>query len=284
MAQKTRLQIEKAEKKAREKLEKKASKKGVTAEELEKEKEAKKLSFKAKRVIALVCGLFVAALILIIVGKSSNNKTIEEKNTYNIDNKYTIDDLGEVTFLNGDDIIKALPTNYKMKIKTSDTNGSNDYIMETKDGVFYYHGTENNDNFDEVHVMTEEMDLYLKNDGTNYEETNSIHHAYINAKSIVETILCGDNIKKDDDGFASTIEKDLVDTIFPTDIVISNVEDEGNAEEDEDAFYEPELLKTSIYIKDGNIYISGKGKDSKFDIEISKIKELSKDFSGYTSK
>lgn len=280
---KTKIQLELEEKKREEKINKKAELYSRQNRQ-EKPKTRRKMSQQGKTrlIVTGICVVTLASVIAVAIGKNSG-KTVDNDSAstgINIDDKYIVDADGNITFLNGDEIMSAFPDNYVMSIKTSDVNGSNEYKAEVMGEVMYYYGTENGEKFSEAQIELPDKSIYLCKTADGYTETYSLHHAYIDGKNIAQAILFGDNIKKDDNKYSSDIRLDLISGIFPAETE-TETEISGNEYEDTDVDYTPVYVNTEIYATKDIIYISGSNKDTSFSIEIKEISEMSENFSAY---
>lgn len=282
---KTKIQLELEEKKREEKINKKAE----LSSRQNKPKIRRKISpqGKTRLVVTGICVVTLVSVIAVAIGKNSG-ETVDNDNTsagINIDDKYIVDADGNITFLNGDEIMSAFPDNYVMSIKTSGVNGSNDYKAEVMGGVIYYYGTENGEEFNEAQIETADISIYLCKTADGYAETYSLHHAYIDGKNIAQAVLFGDNIKKDNNKYSSDIRLDLINGIFPAEkeeeTEVSEAEISDNEYEDIEVDYTPVYMNAEIHATKDAIYISGNNKDTSFSIEIKGISEMSEDFSVY---
>lgn len=232
--------------------------------------------------LAVVCITSITSVIAIAVNsnRESNSTTETASESYNIDNKYIIDSNGSVTFLNGEEIVSSFPESYMMSIKAKTEDGESEYNVEVKDGIWYYYGTDKGANFNEVQIETDEYSMFLTKVNDAYVETDSLHYAYINGKDIVQSVLCGENISKNNNRYTSTIVLDQISSIFPyaKETVELTIEE---LEALEERNYEPEKLTTEVYLDNGVICVIGTGERSSFSMEIRPLTELTEDFSSY---
>jgi len=244
----------------------------------------KNMPMRAKIVSGAGIVLILGIIIVVAISGGGEISEPEAQKGYNVNDKYYITDDGKITFLNGDEIVKSLPKNYVMTITSSakredGVTFGNDYKVEKKDNITLYYGTENEESFDEVHIMSTDYDRFLAyNNTTNeYNDTDLMKHTYVNANNIIEYILVADDLKSEDNVYTATLPISSVQGMLPrVEVIIDDALLEDESYYDAGEIVET-YIKMKMYTKDGVIYVEGESEDATISITISKIDKLSKD-------
>lgn len=216
---------------------------------------------------------------LLINGKKP---ATEEIPTFSYDEQYILPDEG---LKNSDEIIKKIPEAYKMTVKSSvykdNQTYSNDYVTEFKDGVSYCHGQNGDIYFDEVLLSGSGYNIFLSHNGSEYVEADCINYANILAEDFISPLLSSQSIKGDDNGkYTVEVSTDSIQAFLPTDAFIF-----VKPIDYDDADTEPETVAEYITLElsfaESGITITGQSEDTKLDINISPIENISVDFSSY---
>lgn len=265
--------------------------------ELKEKKKIQSKEFKKKygfnfslntKLIALgICAILVLAPILIFVSKDNNSSKPKQNNeSVMIDDKYIIDNNGNITFLTGDEIIKSISDTYSASISTTYEGGSSNFTLEVDSTdnsyIEYYYGTKNNVAFDEVALSSLETNVLLKNSNNEYTSVDNLTYSYIDCKSLIQSVLSGEELKEKDNVITSNIKLATISNIFPSEVIDAYY---NKIMEQNDGELPTELLSTpvpvSVTAADNIITITSTCEFGTVNIEIKNIDNLSKDFSQY---
>lgn len=261
-------------------------KKKIQNEEFKK-KHGLNFSKNAKLMALGICAILVLAPVLVFVSKDNKSAKPEQKEeSVVVDDKYIIDNNGNITFLTGDEIIKSISDIYSASISTTYEGGSSNFTLEVDSTdnsyIEYYYGTKNNVAFDEVSLSSLETNVLLKNNNNEYTSVDNLTYSYIDCKSLIQSVLSGEELKEKDNVITSNIKLATISNMFPNEVIDTYY---SKMMEQNDGELPTELLSTPVSVSvttaDNIVTVTSTCEFGTVNIEIKNIDNLSKDFSQY---